>query len=297
MASYRAAGVEEDDKLSLILCNAFLPLWYAYLLLAMFKPNSNNVERSRNHNWFQNISAPLEPVQFTEDYKPQPPLTSLQSSRVQFYHGLIKMTRAHEGSIYVASLPSDSTSDVQDVVKRDDIGAILLWLPPKKRFSLPSSIPKLATTGFLRALRGYGLRCIYRIQVIFEGNVEQMFNATVKPKSGFHPADCGFVQMVAINPKYAGKGYASALLKWKCEQHFQEFKRVPVILDTTTEQGIRAYKRLGFDLLDERKVATGTDAGGFPLKKDAEENVKEEAARICIQRVMIKIPGMKGEVN
>lgn len=197
----------------------------------------------------------------------------------------------------MASLPPDSTLDVQDLAKRDDIGAILLWLPPKRRFALPASVPKLATTGFLRALTGYGLRCIYRIQVIFEGNVEQMFDATVKTKSGFYPADCGFVQMVAINPKFAGKGYASALLKWKCEQHFQEFKGVPVILDTTTEQGIRAYERLGFELLDERKVITGTDANGFPLKEDAEESVKEEAARICIQRVMIKIPGKTEETD
>lgn len=101
--------------------------------------------------------------------------------------------------------------------------------------------------------------------------------------------------MLASNPKYAGKGYASALLKWKCEQHFENFKGVPVILDTTTEQGMRVYVRLGFELLDEKKVATGTDARGITLKTDAEESVKEEAARICIQRVMIRMPDNKAE--
>lgn len=136
----------------------------------------------------------------------------------------------------------------------------------------------------------YGLKSIYRLQAIFENNVNQMFSLHVKAKSGFQPADCGFVQMLAINPKFAGKGYASALLKWRCEQHFQDFKDIPVILDTTTEQGIRAYVRLGFELLDERKVETGTDSSGIALKKDAESSVKEEAAKICIQRVMMKMP-------
>lgn len=96
--------------------------------------------------------------------------------------------------------------------------------------------------------------------------------------------------MLAINPKFTGNGYASTLLKWKCEQHFEEFRGVPVILDTTTEQGIRAYVRLGFEVLEERHVATGTDARGIALKKDAEDSVKEEAAKICIQRVMMKMP-------
>lgn len=63
-----------------------------------------------------------------------------------------------------------------------------------------------------------------------------------------------------------------------------------MILDTTTEQGIRAYVRLGFEVLGERKVATGTDARGIALKKGAEDDVKQEAAKICVQRVMMKMP-------
>jgi len=192
----------------------------------------------------------------------------------------------------VASVLPASPSDGGNTAA-DDIGAIILWLPPKKHVALPGSIPKLLTSGFVGALASYGLRSTYRIQAVFESNVEQMFTSTVKAKSGFQPADCGFVQMLAINPRFAGKGYASALLKWRCEQHFEEFEGVPVILDTTTEQGLRAYGRLGFELLDERKVFTGTDSRGITLKKNAEESVKEEAAKICIQRVMIRMSDKK----
>ncbi|QDS72787.1 hypothetical protein FKW77_005727 [Venturia effusa] len=271
MTTFRAATEDEDDKLSLILCNAFLPLW--------------------NHNWFQNLSAPLNPIGLTDEYKPEHRLTSLQASRVRFYHALIRLTRAHGGSISVASVPLESSRDNPSNTSLDDIGAIILWLPPKKRIKLPGSIPKLLTSGFVGAMIGYGLKSIYRVQAIFENNVEQMFNAHVKARSGFQPADCGFVQMLASNPKFVGRGYASALLDWKCEKHFEEFEGVPVILDTTTEQGIRAYFRLGFEVLEERPVATGTDARGITLKRDADESVKEEAAKMCVQRVMMKIPG------
>ncbi|KAE9968113.1 hypothetical protein EG328_007783 [Venturia inaequalis] len=271
MATFRAASEDEDEKLSLILCNAFLPLW--------------------NHNWFQNISTPLNPIPLTNEYKPQIPLTPLQTSRLKFYHALIKLTRAHGGSISITSVPQTSPPNTTpSPTQVDDIGAIILWLPPKKRITLPFSIPKLLTSGFLSALANYGLTSIYRLQAIFESNVDQMFATHVQAKSGFLPADCGFVQMLAINPKFAGRGYASALLGWKCARHFEEFGGVPVILDTTTEAGVRAYLRLGFEVLEERMVHTGTDAGGILLKGDAGGGVKEEAARVCVQRVMMKMP-------
>jgi GNAT superfamily N-acetyltransferase len=246
----------------------------------------------RNHNWFQNISSPLDPIQFTDHYKSRQPLTSLQSSRVKFYHALVKLVRLTEGSILLASVPFSSPEGVQNEPKTDDIGAILLWLPPKKRVSLPRSIPKIYASGFLGALKSYGLNSLWRILGVFEANVEKMLNAQVKPR-GFQPSECGFVQMLASNPKYAGKGYASALLKWQLQRHFEEFEGVPVILDTSTEQGVRAYLKLGFELLDQRKVATGTDARGIALKRDTEDSVKEEATKVCAQRVMIKMPDWK----
>jgi len=196
--------------------------------------------------------------------------------------------------VCIASVPPLAPEGTQDTPEAKDIGAILLWLPPKKRVIIPSSIPKLYSSGFLSALKSYGLKSTYRIQGVFEANVEAMFNTTVRAR-GFEPSECGFVQMLARNPKFDRRGYASDLLKWRCARHFEEFEGTPVILDTTTEQGIRAYVRLGFEQLDETKVVTGTDARGIILKKDVEESVKEEAARVCVQRVMILMPDIKAD--
>jgi ribosomal protein S18 acetylase RimI-like enzyme len=95
--------------------------------------------------------------------------------------------------------------------------------------------------------------------------------------------------MLAINPKYAGKGYASALLAHQIGEHFKAFPSKPVILDTSTEQGVRVYERLGFQLLEERPVATRTDSRGISPSKDKALALKE-AKTVCVQRVMIKAP-------
>jgi GNAT superfamily N-acetyltransferase len=175
-----------------------------------------------------------------------------------------------------------------------DIGAILLWLPPEKRLSA-FNIFTLYNSGFLSVMLPwhYGLTGLHRVLLVFEENIHKMWSRTLPdlPPHGFKEGDCGFVQMLAANPKFAGKRYASALLDYQVRQHFVEFPDRPVILDTTTLQGIRAYERLGFRLLAETPVETGTDAGGIRLKKDASEEVKREAREVCVQRIMAKLPG------
>ncbi|OCT49792.1 hypothetical protein CLCR_07390 [Cladophialophora carrionii] len=276
---YRPAEAQEDDLLSRILCNAFLPLW--------------------NHNWFHGVSHPLEPVTVgTVDSNP--PMSRLQRSRVRFYLGLIKVTRLIGGIVLVAEVPPTATGTATAANSADatratrDIGAILLWLPPSKRLG-GLDIPTLWRSGLLSLMLPwhYGLTGFYRIDLVFEENIAKMWARTLPdlPPQGFKESDCGFVQMIARNPKYARKGYASGLLKYQMDQHFAEFPDRPVLLDTTTLEGIRAYERLGFKLLAETPVDTGTDAGGMKLTKDASEEVKKEAQEICVQRVMARLPG------
>jgi GNAT superfamily N-acetyltransferase len=135
----------------------------------------------------------------------------------------------------------------------------------------------------------YGLGARHRIEDVFEANIKHMFAETLPPRGVKHE-ECGFVQMIVSNQAYAGKGYASALLTHQLEQHFAEFPKAPVVLDTTTVSAIRVYERLGFELLAEKPVDTGTDARGILLKKDADEATREAARKMCIQRIMIKMP-------
>jgi GNAT superfamily N-acetyltransferase len=261
----RPADPSEDDMLSRILCNAFLPLW--------------------NHNWFHGVSQPLQPVGVgTKTSTPR--MTAAQRSRVAFYRGIINLTRSCNGGVFVVEVTGAAGA------AEPEVGAILMWFPPDVR---PSTSPlNLYRTGFLSLMLpwNYGLTGLYRVDMVFEANVKKMWEKTLPELSpkGLKEHECAFVQMLASNPKFAGKGYASALLKWGIEQHFLEFPDRPVILDTTTTQGIRAYERLGFKLLAETPVDTGTDKGGIKLKNGASEEVRKEAREICVQRVMAKLP-------
>ena len=225
-------------------------------------------------------------------------MTKLQKSRVRLYRALIKLTRLSGGSVTVAEVPSKAdTNDMRNSSNSTlgrDVGAILLWLPPGNRLST-LDIRVLYRSGFLALTLPwhYGLKGFHRIDLVFEGNIRKMWSQTLPnlPPHGFKESDCGFVQMLASNPQCAGKGYASALLKYQLQQHFAEFPDRPAILDTTTLQGIRAYERLGFKLLASKPVETGTDKHGMKLRRGASEEVKEEAREVCVQRVMVKLPG------
>lgn len=173
-------------------------------------------------------------------------------------------------------------------------GAILLWLPPYKH---ATTLPALFKSGFLKlAIRDYGLMSFYRVLSVFEGNIEKMHK-----QAGIDSASCGFVQMLASNDAYRGKGYASQLLAWQIDQYQQAHSKEVlgcgdrlssgnVVLDTTTDQGIRAYERLGFDLIGQRRVKTSTDSSGVNLRNQDCDfvNRREQAKRVCVQSVMIK---------
>lgn len=242
----------------------------------------------RNHNWFHGVTGPLEPVRIGNIHDATPAMTRQQAARVAFYRALIELVHILRGQILVAEV---STS--MEAPPGDNIAAILLWLPPNKRLGA-LDIATLWRSGFIPLMVPwrYGVTGFHRIDVVYEANVKSMFAKTLKavPPNGYREHDCGFVQMVAINPSHAGKGYAATLLKYQIDRHFQEYPDRPVVLDTTTTNAIKVYEKLGFRLLAETPVDTGTDAGGFPLSPNADEATKKLARETCVQRVMLLLP-------
>lgn len=241
----------------------------------------------RNHNWFHGVSEALVPVTVGEVGTKAPSMSRDQASRVHFYRSVINLVSLWGGQILVAEVPGSGTANGVN------IGAIMMWLPPHVREGT-FGVFHILRSGFLSLTLPwrYGLTGAYRITSVFEAHVKSMFEKTLKdiPPSGYQEEECGFVQMIAANPAHAGKGYASALLKHQIDQHFVQFPDKPVILDTTTQQGLRAYLKLGFELLAETPVNTGTDAGGIRLKANADEATRRLAKETCIQRIMIKVP-------
>lgn len=137
----------------------------------------------------------------------------------------------------------------------------------------------------------YGLTGFYRIEAVFEANVKSMIAKTLPElPQNFQLHECGWPLMVASNPRYAGKGYASKLMKHILDQHFDQYPDRPVFLDTSTAGGVRAYERLGFKLLAQTPVETDTDEHGIRLTKPVSAEAKQRIRDTCVQRVMVKLP-------
>jgi hypothetical protein len=92
------------------------------------------------------------------------------------------------------------------------------------------------------------------------------------------------------------------LFQWRMERHWAECKDLkagtggkvtPVILDTTTDQGIRSYESLGFEVVNRHVLDTGTDADGFKLKKglskEERRRLAAEAREKCVMTIMFKM--------
>jgi GNAT superfamily N-acetyltransferase len=233
----RPALPSEDELCSRILTNAFLPIW--------------------NHNWFQNISKPLAPVPLNQIQSPEP-LTPLQAARTRFYLSLIKSTRLLGGEVFVNVVEGEAEES-------NRIGAILLWLPRQARMTI-TSVSIIYRSGFLRTMYEYGLTGIHRISTVFEGNIATMFKA-----AGVDEVEFSFVQMLAVNPVFKGRGLGAQLLRWRVERCEGQGG---VVMDTSTMQAVRVYQKMGFKVLGEKEVKTGCDGVGIRLQKGKQEDVR-----------------------
>lgn len=238
--------------------------------------------QSRNHNWFQGLNGPLPPIPLSS---PTSLLTSPQRARLGFYHALIKSTRLLHGSILVLSSPPSKAA----LIAKDTIHAILLWLPPHHRLTL-TKLPILYQSGLLSTILSYGPSALYRISFVFEANIDALFAS-----AGIDAAAAGFVQMLAASqhPACRGKGSASRLLAWQIARHEEMYPGADVLLDTTTAAAKRAYERLGFVDVGSKIVDTATDALGFRLASGADEEARQLARTVTVQRVMQRRAGMR----
>ena len=241
----------------------------------------------RNHNWFQCLGAPLAAIPSTNS-----PLSPLQTRRLAFYRSWITLNRAHEGDVTVAYTPGPTGT-------ASSIAAVALLLPPHARPSW--SEPLLAwRTGLLPALIGLGARGMWRVCSTFEGNVGRMIAKGLKDLG----IEDGREERLLMchgcvrNPEWEGRAPARKLLNWAINRFWEKQrakeggkgKATPVWLDTTIDDAVRAYEEIGFKVVGECMVTTGTDAKGIKLRKNAGEKEREDGRKVAKQRVMVRIP-------
>ncbi|KAL8852143.1 MAG: hypothetical protein Q9221_002966 [Calogaya cf. arnoldii] len=277
---FRDADPSEDDELARIMYNAFLPIW--------------------NHNWFQCLTSPLDPIASTTTS-----LTPPQARRLAFYRSWIALVRIHRGAVTLAYTPSakypaPSSSATEPPIFTtspcNSIAAVVLLLPPHAR---PSWFEPLIAwrSGLWPALFGLGLRGIWRVIATFEANVERMITEGLKARNvaGGDQGNLVMCHGCVRNPQWEGKAPARRLFDWGIQRWWKREREAggsptPVWLDTSIDEGVRAYKAIGFEVLGECAVDTGADAKGIKLAPESTEDVKDKARKRSRQWVMLRMP-------
>ena len=107
------------------------------------------------------------------------------------------------------------------------------------------------------------------------------------------------------NPQWEGKAPARRLFDWAIRRWWTREREAgraptPVWLDTSIEEGVRAYEEIGFEILGECTVETGADVNGIKLEPEPTEEAKDKARKRSRQWVMLRLPpeeGKSGEVK
>ena len=141
---------------------------------------------------------------------------------------------------------------------------------------------------------------MWRILYTFEGNVERMITKGLEDLGVAEGREERLLMCHGCvrNPEWEGRAPARRLLDWTLRRRWEEQKArngrqgkmIPIWLDTTTDEGVRAYEQIGFKVIGECMVDTGTDEKGITLRKDATEKEREEGRKVAKQRVMVRLP-------
>lgn len=149
---------------------------------------------------------------------------------------------------------------------------------------------------------GFGMRGMWRVAVTFEGNVERMISEGLKAQNVAGGDEGNLVKVLGCvrNPQWEGKGSARRLLDWAIQRWWKREKEAggrptPVWLDTSIDEGVRAYEAIGFKVLGECAVDTGADVNGIKLEPQSSEEVKEKAKNRSRQWAMLRMPSEEGK--
>ena len=145
---------------------------------------------------------------------------------------------------------------------------------------------------------------MWRVIVTFEGNVERMISQGLGSRNVAKGDERNLVMCHGCvrNPQWEGKAPARRLLDWAIQRWWEREKAAggrptPVWLDTSIDEGVRAYEEIGFEALGSCEVDTGADYEGIKLGLEADEEKMEKARRRSRQWVMLRLPPEDRKAN
>ncbi|MCJ1307241.1 hypothetical protein MMC25_000887 [Agyrium rufum] len=300
--AFRDADPSEDDELARVFYNAFLPIW--------------------NRNWFQCLDKLLDPIPSGTSS----PLSPLQARRLAFYRSWIAFNRAHNDDVMVAYTPSSTSTPTSDEPSSSSpssppdtapapftptIAAVCLLLPPHAR---PTWFEPVTAwrTGLFPGLIGLSLRGLYRVCFVYEESVGRMIGRALRDRGveGGEEGRLLFCNGCVRNPEWEGRAPARRLLDWGIRRRWEgqrvegdgkgdgsgkgkgtgNGKMLPVWLDISIDEAVRAYEEIGFEVVGECMVETGADEKGIKLTSDAGSSEREKGRRMAKVRVMLRMP-------
>ena len=138
-------------------------------------------------------------------------------------------------------------------VKMEGVSA---WLPPGKApfgsWQIIRSVP-------LSVLFRFGRQGASRIQAY--GRYINNLHRKLVPYSHW------YLQIIGVDPKYQGQGFASQLIKPMLERIDRE--HLPCFLETNIEKNVAIYRRFGFGVVSEDEIP-GTELRSFAMLRKAQ---------------------------
>nr|XP_031857782.1 uncharacterized protein CI109_006804 [Kwoniella shandongensis]KAA5524854.1 hypothetical protein CI109_006804 [Kwoniella shandongensis] len=248
----RDALSSEDDEIALLFYNNFLKTW--------------------NHNWWASAKVPPPPLE----------PTSKPNSQLRFKRALVKgvrLSKGHRIRVIIVH-PNPNTNDINGLTStpprplsasrgkdgHDDDGGVIvgaaMWFPPNVRY--PTDPVSLYKTGMLGITPKWGIKGYKRLEIDWEPALHRLAKEGFKSHVGTgkektKPDDSIFLQMIAVDHAYRGKGLGSKLLR-DGEQLYNGVAPAgsPILLEATEKGPRDVYLKHGYEIIGETKLGKGS---------------------------------------
>jgi len=139
-------------------------------------------------------------------------------------------------------------------VTSPNLEGVALWLPPQET-SMP--LWKIPKAGALSLAFTVKLNALLKLW--------PLFRTSEKARKRHAPFPHWYLFLIAVEPSYQGKGYASALLKPMLAH--MDSERLPCYLETTEERNVSIYEHYGFRVAEVSKIPN-TDIDFWAMLRD-----------------------------